>query len=79
MTWGTYMAALLAPFLPLQDLKKLAHETSTKLDGKLQEQLAGLQAQLFEEKKQRVDAEADAQVGPPPPPLLLLLPYVAGL
>ncbi len=48
--------------MPLQDLKKLAQETSTKLDGKLQEQLAALQAQLFEEKKQRADAEADAQV-----------------
>lgn len=58
----TCMPACIARRLPLQDLQKLAHETSSKLDGKLQEQLASVQTQLFEEKKQRADAEAEAQV-----------------
>lgn len=47
-----------------QDLQKLAKETSSKLDGKLAEQVAGVQAELFEEKKRRTDAEGEAQVGP---------------
>jgi len=46
----------------LQDLHKLAQETSTKLDGKLQQQLSAAQQQLFEEKQRRVDAEGEAQV-----------------
>ena len=49
--------------LPPQDLQKLARETSSVVDGKLQEQLTTAQAQLFEEKQRRVDAEGAAQVG----------------
>jgi ElaB/YqjD/DUF883 family membrane-anchored ribosome-binding protein len=45
-----------------QDLQKLARETGSVVDGKLQEQLAAAQAQLFEEKKLRADSEGEAQV-----------------
>ncbi|EFN59189.1 expressed protein, partial [Chlorella variabilis] len=45
-----------------QDLQKLARETSSVVDGKLQEQLSAAQAQLFEEKQKRVDAEGEAQI-----------------
>ena len=47
-----------------QGLQQLARETSTAVaaDGKLAEQLAAAQAQLFAEKQRRADAECEAQV-----------------
>jgi hypothetical protein len=46
----------------LQDLQKLARETSSVVDGKLQEQLAAAQAVVFAEQRRRADAEGEAQV-----------------
>jgi hypothetical protein len=45
-----------------QDLQKLARETSGAVEGRLQQQLAAAQEQLFEEKRRRADAEGEAQV-----------------
>ena len=49
-------------FTWLQDLQKLARETSSVVDGKLQEQLTAAQAAVFAEQRRRADAEGEAQV-----------------
>ena len=46
----------------VQDLQKLARETSGVAERRLQEQLAAAQEHLFAEKQRRADAEGEAQV-----------------